>query len=432
MKTQNHTIKLIAIIGIFACGLALREWPGASAHEGHKKGHAPATAKNLRNPVEHNTANIENGKALYEANCAGCHAADGKGEKFNKTAKVKVPDLKSHYVMKLTDGEIFYVITHGIKTSGMPGYKLKTSDRERWQLVHYVKHLGMSEEDHAAMPGGATQDFALRFKPVVGDKPFTCGQSYENIGSTNSKITPTDFRFYVHNVRLIDAAGKETPLALEQDGKWQVDNLALLDFENGSGPCANGTADTNEVIKGKAPAGKYVGVKFAVGVPFERNHAEPAKAPSPLNLTQLFWVWNSGYKFARIEMQTTGLPQGWFLHLGSTGCQPGGTMQTIPTKCDFGNRAEIMLSNFNINGDVVITDLKKLLDGANVDVNQPKTARGCMSAQNDADCAPLFANIGLPFAGKESPGQKFFSTEKGSHTASLGKASLGKTGGARN
>ncbi len=424
---QTRSFKLFALALLISGLVVFSQLSDASAHDGHKKGHAPATAKRLRNPVEHSTANIENGKALYEANCAGCHGADGKGEKYNKTAKVKVPDLSTHYVMNLTEGEIFYVITHGIKTSGMPGYKLKASDRERWQLVHYVKHFGMNEDDHAAMPGGATQEVALRFKPVVGDKSFTCGQSYEGIGSTNSKITPTDFRFYVHNVRLIDAAGKETAVALEQDGKWQVDNLALLDFENGSGPCSNGTADTNDVIKGKAPTGKYVGVKFAVGVPFERNHADPAKAPSPLNLTQLFWVWNSGYKFARIEMQTTGLPQGWMLHLGSTGCQPGGTMQTIPAKCEFGNRAEITLSNFNVNGDVVVTDLKKLLDGANVDVNQPKTARGCMSAQNDADCAALFANIGLPFAGKESSGQKFFSTEKGAHTAQLGKSQ-----GARN
>ena len=315
MKTRSF--KLFALALVAGCVGLTSQLLSVSAHDGHKKGHAPATAKRLRNPVEHSTANIENGKALYEANCASCHGADGKGEQYNKKAKIKVPDLHSHYVTNLTEGEIFYVITHGIKTSGMPGYKLKASDRERWQLVHYVKHFSMTEDDHAAMTGGATQEVALRFKPVVGDKPFTCGQSYEGIGSTNSKITPTDFRFYVHNVRLIDAAGKETAVALEQDGKWQVDNLALLDFENGSGPCANGPADTNEVVKGKAPAGKYVGVKFAVGVPFERNHADPAKAPSPLNLTQLFWVWNSGYKFARIEMQTTGLPQGWMLHLGS-------------------------------------------------------------------------------------------------------------------
>lgn len=431
MKTRSF--KLIAL-ALLIGGLAVfSQLSGASAHEGHKKGHAPASAKRLRNPVPHTTQNIENGKALYEANCAVCHGADGKGTEYNKKAKIKVPDLTSHYVMNLTDGEIFYVETNGIKTSGMPAFKLKTSDRERWQMVHYVKHFGMTAEDHAAMTeaSGAMQEVALRFKPMVGDRPFACGQSYDDIGTTNSKITPTDFRLYVHNVRLVDAAGKETPVALEQDGKWQVDNIALLDFENGGGPCANGTADTNDVIKGKAPAGHYTGVKFTVGVPFERNHADPAKAPSPLNLTQLFWVWNAGYKFARIEMNTTGLPQGWFLHLGSTGCQPGGTMQTIPTSCSFPNRAEVVLSKFDVASDVVIADLKKLLAGANVDVNQPKTARGCMSAQNDADCAPLFANLGLPFAGKASPGQKFFSTENGTNTAQVGKASLGKTVGAR-
>ena len=423
MKTRANWIKFLTLIALVAGALALRELPGAFAHEGHKKGHAPATAKRLRNPVEHSNATLENGKVLFEQNCAGCHGKDGKGTEHNQTAKIKVPDFKSHYVMGLTDGEIFYVITNGIKTSGMPAYKLKASERERWQMVHYVKHFGMTEEEHAGMTGatGATQDVALRFKPMVGDKPFACGQSYENIGTTNSKITPTDFRFYVHNVRLIDASGKETPVTLEQDGKWQFQNLALLDFENGTGPCSNGTADTNEVIKGKAPAGNYTGVKFTVGVPFEQNHQDPAKAPSPLNLTQLMWVWNAGYKFARIEMQTTGLPTGWMLHLGSTGCSPSDTRQTIPTKCEYPNRAEITLSNFNVNGDLVVTDLKKLLDGANMDVNQPKTARGCMSAQNDADCGPLFTNLGLPFAGKESPGQKFFATEKGIHTAQVGK-----------
>lgn len=432
MHTQIQFTKLMVIAILLAGVAALWNLPGASAHEGHKKGHAPATAKNLRNPVEHSTANIENGKALYEQNCAGCHGADGKGSEYNKKAKIKVPDLQSHYVMKLAEGEIYYVITNGIKTSGMPAYKLKASDRERWQMVHYVRHLSMSEDEHAGMAGKsesvAAQTVTLRFKGIVGDRAFACGESYEGIGATNSKITPTDFRLYVHNVRLIDTAGQEVPMTLEQDGKWQFENIALLDFENGTGPCANGTADTHDFIRGVVPGDrKYTGVKFSVGVPFERNHADPAKAPSPLNLTQLFWVWNAGYKFARIEMQTTGLPQGWMLHLGSTGCQPGGTAQTIPSSCSFPNRAEIVMQNFNIATDIVRTDLKRLFDGANVDVNQPKTARGCMSAQNDADCAPLFSNLGLSFAGKESAGQKFFSPEKGNSTAQVGKSQ-----GARN
>jgi uncharacterized repeat protein (TIGR04052 family) len=420
-----RSIKLFALVMFVSSPILLQGLPDISAHDGHKKGHAPVSAKRLRNPVPQNSQNLENGKELYEQTCAVCHGKDGKGTEYNKKAKVKVPDLSSHYVAKLADGEIFYVITNGIRTSGMPAYKLKTSERERWQMVHYIKHFGMSAEGNAAMTGTAdgakSQEVTLRFKPMIGDKAFACGESYEGIGVTNSKVTPTDFRLYVHNIRLVGADSKEIPVELVQDGRWQLENLALLDFENGSGPCANGTPDTRDFVKGAAPAGDYTGVKFSVGVPFNRNHAEPAKAPSPLNLTQLFWVWNGGYKFARIEINTTGMPQGWFLHLGSTGCTPNDTRQTVPTKCAFPNRVEITLAKFDINSDTVIADLNGLFSGANVDVNQENTPRGCMSAQNDKDCAPLFANLGLPFRGQSSTRQRFFRAEAGARTADVGK-----------
>lgn len=418
MKSNSRTTKLAIVAALILGAWAINHDFRASAHEG--KAHAPAAAKKLRNPIAQPTeTDIANGKALYEQYCAKCHARDGKANtQAAQMMKAKPSDLTSHHMHMLTDGELYWVTTNGILRSGMPAMKTKMSERERWQTVVYVRSL-MGGMD---MSAGGPREVLLRFKPTVGDKSFACGESYEGIGTTKSKITPTDYRLYVHNVRLIDAGGRETPVNLEQDGKWQVDDIALLDFENGSGPCANGTADTNDVIKGTAPAGNYVGVKFAVGLPHGRNHADPAKAPSPLNLTQLFWVWNSGYKFARIEMNTTGMPQGWVLHLGSTGCTPNDTAQTIPTRCAFANRAEIVLANFNVDTDVVTADLKRLLDGANVDVNQPKTARGCMSAQNDGDCAPLFANLGLPFAGKPASGQKFFGVERGAHTASLGKS----------
>ncbi len=416
MFSKTRFYKLLLIAALVFGGWAIKVDFSASAHDG--KMHAPPAAKKLRNPIAQPTAtDIANGKALYDQHCAKCHGNDGKSKtQAAQMMKAKPADLTGHNMQMLTDGELYWITTNGILPSGMPAMKTKMSERERWQTVVYMRNL------MGAMEGAnASNEIILRFKGMVGDKAFSCGESYDGIGTTNSKITPTDFRLYVHNVRLIDANGNETPVKLEQDGKWQFENIALLDFENGSGPCANGTADTHNFIKGTAPAGNYTGVKFIVGVPFERNHADPAKAPSPLNLTQLFWVWNAGYKFARIEMKTTGLPKGWMLHLGSTGCEPGGTMQTIPTNCKFGNRAEITLSNFNVNTDTVKADLKNLFDGANVDVNQPKTPSGCMSGTGDSDCAPLFANLGLAFVGKESAGQKFFVVEKNTQTASLGK-----------
>ena len=39
-----------------------------------------------------------------------------------------------------------------------------------------------------------------------------------------------------------------------QDGKWQLDDLALLDFEDGTSSCVNGTPEVNDRVTGR-PAG---------------------------------------------------------------------------------------------------------------------------------------------------------------------------------
>lgn len=166
----------------------------------------------------------------------------------------------------------------------------------------------------------ADKPVAIRFQAQVGDALFTCGKRYDGIGVTKSKISGRDFRFYVSNVRLVDAAGEETPLQLDQDGKWQLDDLALIDFENGTGGCSNGTPEMNERITGKVPDGQYTGLRFTLGVPFNKNHLDPLTQPSPLNLTALMWVWNAGHKFARLDFSSTGNPRGFLVHLGSTGC----------------------------------------------------------------------------------------------------------------
>ena len=110
-----------------------------------------------------------------------------------------------------------------------------------------------------APPAAAQQDgkVTIRFAAQVGDKPFACGDSYDGIGTTRSRVTPSDFRFYVSDVQLVDANGKSVPLALQQDGRWQHANVALLDFENRTGPCLTGTNETRDVIVGTAPAGDY-------------------------------------------------------------------------------------------------------------------------------------------------------------------------------
>lgn len=271
-----------------------------------------------------------------------------------------------------------------------------------------------------------TQKVSIRFAAQIGEQIFKCGESYDGIGSTSSRITPSDFRFYVTNVELIDTNGTAVPVALEQDGTWQYTNLALLDFENRSGPCLTGTAETRDVVTGSVPKGSYRGLRFQLGVPFELNHADATIATSPLNLTSLFWNWQAGYKFLRVDLASSGRQQtiksgdiprfgdregsnrlGFAIHLGSTMCAAAGPTDK-PTACANPNRAAVEFANFDAEKNVVIADLKALLNGVNVDVNQPETPAGCMSTPSDGDCNPLMRNLGLAFGGTPSDGQKFF------------------------
>ena len=282
----------------------------------------------------------------------------------------------------------------------------------------------------------AERDVEIRFGARVGDAEFRCGQSYAGIGTTGARITPSDFRFYVSDVELIDAAGRAVKLQLAQDGVWQFRDVALLDFEDGSGPCRAGTSGLNTRVVGKAPPGDYRGVSFTLGVPFALNHGDPTVAPSPLNLTAMFWNWQVGYKFVKVDFTSaSAMPAamaaptggghgggagghggaqaaapGWSLHLGSTQCASAGTTQP-PAQCANPNRVRVTFANFDPARSIVVADLRAVLAGANVDVNAPNTSPGCMSFPNDPDCMPVMPALGLAYGAAPAQPQRFFRAE---------------------
>ncbi|MEM8637626.1 MAG: MbnP family copper-binding protein [Cyanobacteria bacterium P01_G01_bin.54] len=147
-----------------------------------------------------------------------------------------------------------------------------------------------------------TQDITLQFQAQVGETPFTCGSTYSDLGRQNNTIAVTDFRFYISDVVLLTADGTAVPITLSQDGQWQYENVALLDFEDKTAACANGTAETNTQVVGTVPVGDYQGLAFTLGIPFDLNHEDATLAPSPLNLTSMWWNWRGGYKFLRVDL----------------------------------------------------------------------------------------------------------------------------------
>ncbi len=282
--------------------------------------------------------------------------------------------------------------------------------------------------------GNVTLQFAMK----VGEQAAACGQSYPGLGSAGTEVTFTDLRFYVSNIRLINAQGQEVPLALAQDGVWQYQNVALLDFEDGSSGCSEGgNTALNNLVKGTVPAGRYTGIAFDLGVPFALNHADVTAAPSPLNIQALWWNWQGGYKFMRVDMQTgapgaapaptmdmnatapagsqgemqqegAAKPSAWFIHLGSTGCQSNDRTAPPAAPCSNPNLVAIRLDGFDPGKSVIVADLTSLLRDVPLDQNTPEPP-GCMSGPKDPDCPALFRGFGLDLAtGATAGGQQLF------------------------
>ena len=116
--------------------------PGATAPvPAHTYNLTPADVAR-KNPVRLAQASVERGKKLYMTQCAICHGAkgDGKGELVEEM-KISVPDLtKPDPLKKRTDGEWFAIITQG--GGAMPGQGGRMKDREKWDLVNFLRSLG--------------------------------------------------------------------------------------------------------------------------------------------------------------------------------------------------------------------------------------------------------------------------------------------------
>ncbi|MEM1313233.1 MAG: MbnP family copper-binding protein [Pseudomonadota bacterium] len=279
-----------------------------------------------------------------------------------------------------------------------------------------------------ASPAAADMMIDIPFVAEVAGAPFACTESFAGLGSAETEVQFLDFRLFVSGAHLIAADGSRVPVALDQDGAWQIEDIALLDFEDGSGACANGTPQMNAALRGSVPEGDYRGLEFEVGVPFDWNHGDPTTAPAPLNLTAMFWNWRGGYKFMKIELSPTtpsGLtmaaedhseaavqgdgPSGWMLHVGSTQCAAPEATTPPAEACTNPNRVAVALPDFVLGESTVVIDPAAIVAGADLTRNTPETSPGCMSFPNDPDCTTVLPKLGLAFNAEPAEAQRLVS-----------------------
>ena len=104
----------------------------------------PDEFKRRLNPVTLSPGILVSAREHFADHCATCHANDGGGNtEMGRKLYPRAPDMRLPRTQRLTDGELFYFIEHGIRLTGMPGWSNGTPEGETasWHLVHFIRHL---------------------------------------------------------------------------------------------------------------------------------------------------------------------------------------------------------------------------------------------------------------------------------------------------
>jgi mono/diheme cytochrome c family protein len=107
-----------------------------------RKTATPAGAKELKNPQPVTEASTAEAREHFVEHCSVCHGSTGRGDTlYGRNLYPKVPDLTQADTQQLTDGELFYIISNGVRFTGMPAFGGEDSSESIWWLVSFIRRL---------------------------------------------------------------------------------------------------------------------------------------------------------------------------------------------------------------------------------------------------------------------------------------------------
>jgi mono/diheme cytochrome c family protein len=105
-----------------------------------------------KNPIPPTAESLAEARKMFGYNCAMCHgkSGDGKGD-LAADMKLELRDWRDPGSLeKLTDGELFWIISNG--KGKMPGNGERDKERMRWNYVNLVRSFARKDAAAADKP----------------------------------------------------------------------------------------------------------------------------------------------------------------------------------------------------------------------------------------------------------------------------------------
>ncbi len=141
----------------------------------------PSDARQTTNPYPLTAERLPAAQDHWVAHCSGCHALDGSGNTaIGRNLFPKPPDMAASMTQELSDGELYYIISNGIRFTGMPAWGEEDSAEAIWDLVSYIRRL----------PELSPEELALLERRAFGEPTEGAAPSEQSEGHTHAPGTP--------------------------------------------------------------------------------------------------------------------------------------------------------------------------------------------------------------------------------------------------
>jgi len=171
-KTVFVTLAVCAVAaGIVGAGVIRAGWYDVGAISQHWKVSYKVMELVMRYSVRRQAQDIHpppftdtlvrRGMLVYRDHCVQCHGAPGVAPHAIGLSMQPLPGPLVHMMRKWKPEEVYWIVSNGIKMSGMPAWRYRLGAGDMWAVTALVARLpDMSPQDYAALRAVAERDNA--------------------------------------------------------------------------------------------------------------------------------------------------------------------------------------------------------------------------------------------------------------------------------
>jgi mono/diheme cytochrome c family protein len=127
---------------------ALERFMGPALRDASVRARAP---RNVHAPTAPEV--VARGRDEYREHCLVCHGVpDGTQSSIAAGLSPAPPDLADPTTQSRSDGELFFIVSQGIRMTGMPAFARSEPEDIRWALVAFLRRMPhLTPQDRAAL-----------------------------------------------------------------------------------------------------------------------------------------------------------------------------------------------------------------------------------------------------------------------------------------